>query len=412
MFALRPILKAGLSASLIALLLAGCGGGGNHEAVDSPTPSDTTPIPTVPDKTPDNTARVSELTNHLSVLRGQIERLVGQAQSCQFDAECKNLEVGDFYQSCGDTDIYLAYSPPRDTNQELQKHLADYKTLDGERDHLLASAPSAHGGCMVQNPPPAVGCAYGKCTNDQQQLQAFKSYYQQLQADWERLSGEINTLVGDAQCGTALDCRSIATGDKPCGGPGSFMPYSILLTDPQQLAPKVEEFNKLAQTFNELDGSISDCTLVMPRPVACVESRCQETSLSLSKQEDIVSEQTNADSVALRSGINTLLGGVSCTSSEQCADVDIGYYGDTCSYQETIAFSMANPPDMRLLASKLKQYTHKSAEEITNLATDGKINASFSTDLQIGSCVQGQCAGHEVKSLFCNDLTGKKTTTQ
>lgn len=412
MFALRPILKAGLSASLIALLLAGCGGGSSNEAVDSPTPSDTTPIPTVPDKTPDNTARVSELTNHLSVLRGQIERLVGQAQSCQFDAECKNLEVGDFYQSCGDTDIYLAYSPPRDTNQELQKHLADYKALDGERDHLLASAPSAHGVCTVQNPPPAVGCAYGKCTNDQQQLQAFKSYYQQLQADWERLSGEINTLVGDAQCGTALDCRSIAFGHKPCGGPSSFLAYSVLTTDPQQLAPKVEEFNKLARTFDNLHGYASDCSLVMPQPVECVDNQCQETSRYFPEQSTGVDEPTDVASVGLKMSIDALLGNVGCTSSEQCADVTIEYSGDACTYEERIAFSMANPPDMPLLASKLKQYTQKSAEEMTNLATDGKINASFSTDLQVGSCVQGQCAVHEVKSLFCNDLTGKKTTTQ
>lgn len=73
---------------------------------------------------------------------------------------------------------------------------------------------------------------------------------------------------------------------------------------------------------------------------------------------------------------------------------------------------MANPPDMPLLASKIRQYTQKVAEEMTNLATDSKISGYFSTDLQLGSCVQGQCAGRTVKSLFCNDLTGKKTATQ
>lgn len=399
-----------LSVSIV--LLAGCGGGGSNEAVDNPTP-----VTPVPDKALGNAARVDELNASLSILRGEIDSIIEQTQSCHFHEDCENLAVGELSQGCGDADTYLAYSPPPSwelwswEKEELTSRVAEYNALDKELDTLMSGNQVVSAVCQ-QNPPPAVGCVYGKCTNDQQQIQAFKRYYQQLQDDWERLSREINTLVGNAQCATALDCRSIAFGHKPCGGPSSFLAYSVLTTDSQQLAPKVEEFNELARTFDSLHGYASDCSLVMPQPVECVNNQCQETSRYFPDQSTGVSEPTDADSVGLKMGINVLLGNLACTSSEQCADVAIEYSGDACTYEERIAFSMANPPDMPLLASKIRQYTQKVAEEMTNLATDGKISGYFSTDLQLGSCVQGQCAGRTVKSLFCNDLTGKKTATQ
>ena len=40
-----------------------------------------------------------------------------------------------------------------------------------------------------------------------------------------------NTLIGDAACKSDADCRAIAFGDKPCGGPWSYKIYSVTSVD-------------------------------------------------------------------------------------------------------------------------------------------------------------------------------------
>ena len=90
----------------------------------------------------------------------------------------------------------------------------------------------------------------------------------------DKIEAEIDGLIGEATCSDAKDCRVIAFGDKPCGGPWSFKVYSVSTVDSVGLADLVAGYNKFNKTLNARYGWMSDCMVVMPPEVDCVEGRC------------------------------------------------------------------------------------------------------------------------------------------
>ena len=90
----------------------------------------------------------------------------------------------------------------------------------------------------------------------------------------DKIEAEIDGLIGEAPCSDAKDCRVIAFGDKPCGGPWSFKVYSVSTVDSVGLADLVAGYNKFNKTLNARYGWMSDCMVVMPPEVDCVEGRC------------------------------------------------------------------------------------------------------------------------------------------
>ena len=96
-------------------------------------------------------------------------------------------------------------------------------------------------------------------------------------ADREQLTkmeAEIDGLIGEATCTDARDCRSIAFGDKPCGGPWSYKVYSVTGVDTLQVAGMVDAYNKFNTVLNNRYGWMSDCMVVMPPNIDCMEGRC------------------------------------------------------------------------------------------------------------------------------------------
>jgi len=96
-------------------------------------------------------------------------------------------------------------------------------------------------------------------------------------ADRERLTkmeAEIDGLIGEATCTDIRDCRSIAFGDKPCGGPWNYKVYSVSEVDTLKLAGLVDAYFKFNSVLNERHGWMSDCMMVMPPNIDCVEGRC------------------------------------------------------------------------------------------------------------------------------------------
>jgi hypothetical protein len=82
----------------------------------------------------------------------------------------------------------------------------------------------------------------------------------QEQSDLDELKYEILSLT-DASCDTCTQCRSIAFGSKACGGPHSYLIYSMKNTDSTLLASKVAAYNKMERDFNNKWGVVSDCSL-------------------------------------------------------------------------------------------------------------------------------------------------------
>lgn len=109
---------------------------------------------------------------------------------------------------------------------------------------------------------------------------SFNSYSQSSEETRDRLT--INLLAKtahavahlDLSCKTASDCSIIPMGSKPCGGPTSYIITSVnhrYFKDIEELASKVSEKEK---DFNERYGRISNCSILYPPEVKCVENKC------------------------------------------------------------------------------------------------------------------------------------------
>lgn len=96
------------------------------------------------------------------------------------------------------------------------------------------------------------------------------------------LNSEIRALVGDATCGDIADCRFIAYGAKPCGGPWEYLIYCVSAVDSAKLDSLVALHFALEQKLNEKEGRISDCMAVGPPAVGLVGGKCSDTSVNLS----------------------------------------------------------------------------------------------------------------------------------
>jgi len=85
---------------------------------------------------------------------------------------------------------------------------------------------------------------------------------------------EINTLANSSVCSDDFECRYIAFGAKPCGGPWTYLTYSTSI-DTLQLTDLVEMYNMTEEDFNMNCDGISDCAFVTPpTSVECQNNIC------------------------------------------------------------------------------------------------------------------------------------------
>jgi hypothetical protein len=89
------------------------------------------------------------------------------------------------------------------------------------------------------------------------------------------LGREITELIGPAACESDEQCRVIAFGSKPCGGPASYRVYSSLDTDTALLEARVSEYNRLAVQYNRETKAMSDCSMVLAPMAYCATGKCQ-----------------------------------------------------------------------------------------------------------------------------------------
>lgn len=72
----------------------------------------------------------------------------------------------------------------------------------------------------------------------------------------------IEQEIGTPAASQPSQCKVIAFGAKPCGGPARYLVYSTSKTDESRLAQLVNEFNQLAKKHNQEGNIISDCMFV------------------------------------------------------------------------------------------------------------------------------------------------------
>jgi len=86
---------------------------------------------------------------------------------------------------------------------------------------------------------------------------------------------EIKTMIGDAKASDVQQCRKVAFGYKACGGPASYLIYSVQGMDEALLLQKVSEYNALAKAEAQRLGLMSDCAMVLEPSVVLVEGVCK-----------------------------------------------------------------------------------------------------------------------------------------
>lgn len=407
MFALKLISKAFVYASLTALLLAGCGGSSSNETVNNSTlitpvpdktPDDTAPITPVPDE---NIIKARELSTALSKLRGEIDSIIEQAQYCNASEDCANLALGKFSRSCwGDADTYLAYNPTllsEDAERQyLQNIVTEYNALDQQWDGLIPVLTAC-----VQNSPPALACIFGQCSNDpvavkqnQAEVAAQKEQLQQLETTKSVLNAGIHQLIGDANCASTTECKTIGFGSLfgGCGAPDSHLVYSTGATVADELSHKVTEYNRLDKESDGLFQQVyypfamypAVCLQGSSAPtVSCLENKCTRLNLSC----DTAHPQplpSNVSATALKSEIDATIADTTCSEAGHCGAYAI--HVDSLKHLETLAFSTIGVSDVAALACKVQQYAQRLTEE-----KQGMTAADVSVSVVPSECQQSKC---------------------
>jgi len=84
----------------------------------------------------------------------------------------------------------------------------------------------------------------------------------------------IEDLAASSICNESAECKFIALGSKPCGGPWNYIMYSTSI-DVNKLESLVEDYNNNEAAFNLKWGVISDCSFVLPpTSVICENNKC------------------------------------------------------------------------------------------------------------------------------------------
>jgi hypothetical protein len=92
--------------------------------------------------------------------------------------------------------------------------------------------------------------------------------------EMQELKLEIDALIDSASCTENSECRSIAFGSKPCGGPWSYLIYSSAINT-ELLTSLVTDYNNLEDAYNKNCDAFSDCSLVNPpNELACEDGKC------------------------------------------------------------------------------------------------------------------------------------------
>ena len=88
------------------------------------------------------------------------------------------------------------------------------------------------------------------------------------------LLNRITTATGDAHCSADAQCRTLPLGEKACGGPVSWLPWSAASSQAAQLDAWAEQLAVLQRQRNERSGVMSNCQCVPDPGAVCQAQRC------------------------------------------------------------------------------------------------------------------------------------------
>ena len=93
-------------------------------------------------------------------------------------------------------------------------------------------------------------------------------------ANEAQLVAAIRLDVGDAPCDSDQQCKTLAMGEKDCGGPEYWLAWSTTRSNAKVLQAKSTELAALQQRRNEASGARSNCRFMGDPGSMCVAKRC------------------------------------------------------------------------------------------------------------------------------------------
>lgn len=109
-----------------------------------------------------------------------------------------------------------------------------------------------------------------KCEEDDKSSVNCEQRLQSLIA----LKADIQAIALTSICSEDFECRYIAFGSKPCGGPWEFLIYSTSI-DTINITALVERYNAMETEYNADCNPVSDCSTPQP-PIGfgCENNQC------------------------------------------------------------------------------------------------------------------------------------------
>jgi hypothetical protein len=96
-----------------------------------------------------------------------------------------------------------------------------------------------------------------------------------LEKRLEELGHAIRKEIGVPKASKVSQCKLIAFGSKPCGGPSAYEVYSAEASNEFRLKGLVNQYNNLDRKLNEEKRAFSDCMFVEKPQVTLADGICR-----------------------------------------------------------------------------------------------------------------------------------------
>lgn len=86
---------------------------------------------------------------------------------------------------------------------------------------------------------------------------------------------QLQEMISDKSCQQDNQCRVVAIGQNPCGGPESYEAYSTLNSDEQKVRELAKNYTEQRKQENTAEKKIGMCRHLVKPAVACKAQVCQ-----------------------------------------------------------------------------------------------------------------------------------------
>jgi hypothetical protein len=93
-------------------------------------------------------------------------------------------------------------------------------------------------------------------------------------ATLQEVRAEIDQAIGEARASATSECALVALGERPCGGPRTYLAYSLVETDSAHLATLAALYARIDRERNTELGLVSTCEFLAAPEVVVENGRC------------------------------------------------------------------------------------------------------------------------------------------